>query len=206
MNRVASGCIGNTAFATRLALRTLCTDKAPRAPRPRGVTEFVKRRREYKDEVHLLRIRFAGDSRAEQEGAQAQSSAQVTDESEQKNEREARKREFDDVAWLGLWDRERSLQRLKEHKERLRQVQEVKKERVAFRRNAWEKRQTELVESREAVVQLLLKEAPNWITDDSLDKHVEQAVDEFFIEGVADARRDEEALRMNGDVRGAMAA
>ncbi|CAN8062730.1 unnamed protein product [Agarophyton chilense] len=159
----------------------------------RGDSEFVKRRRTYRDEMHLLRMRFSGESETEQETARARSDVQATDLTEHKNERKARKRE-------------RSLQRIKEHKERLRQVQEEKKERVAFKKNVWEEKQKKLVEKGESVVQLLVSEAPHWITDDTLNKHVEQAVDEFFIEGVADARRDEEALRVNGEVRGAMVA
>lgn len=84
-------------------------------------------------------------------------------------------------------------QRIKEHEERVRKVQEIKQKRKAFKKAEWEKRQKALLERREAEINMLVEHAETWVTEDNLDEKVEQVVDEFFIEGVADARRNNEA-------------
>lgn len=97
-------------------------------------------------------------------------------------------------------------QRIKEHEERLREVQEMKQKRKAFKKAEWERRQKALFEQRESVINMLVEHADTWVTEDNLDNHVERAVDEFFIEGVADARRNSEAQLSGGPVHTAASA
>lgn len=92
------------------------------------------------------------------------------------------------VEMLPLWihnthDREKSLAKQSEHRARLEEIQEQKKERTAFRKKDWEAKQMKLQQERLGKADLLVKDAGNWVTEDNLDEHIERAVDAFFIAG-----------------------
>lgn len=83
-----------------------------------------------------------------------------------------------------LTERGRSVKseaRQEKAKELLAAVQAAKAERVAFRRRDWEARQRVLEAKRAADLQLLVDHAHAWVTEETLDEHVERAVDAFFI-------------------------
>lgn len=71
--------------------RKYCTEKVAVAPRQRGDSAFVKRRRSYRDEIHEMRLRFA-------EELESTRNMEITDEKtiiptdKEKQERKAQRR------------------------------------------------------------------------------------------------------------------
>lgn len=67
-------------------------------------------------------------------------------------------------------------------KELLEETRKAKEVRQVYRKADWERKQKELVARRAADLQLLVEHSHEWITEDTLQEHVDRAVDEFFIE------------------------
>lgn len=79
-------------------------------------------------------------------------------------------------------------------KELLEEARKVKEARRIYRKAEWERKQQELAARRAADLQQLVVHAHEWITEDTLQEHVDRAVDEFFIE----VREEEQGPRVIG--------
>lgn len=61
-------------------------------------------------------------------------------------------------------------------------IRKVKEERQAYRKDEWKRKQKALKARRAGVMQTLVDRSHEWVTEETLQEHVDKAVDEFFIE------------------------
>lgn len=92
MFRVGVCTLRKTALGVARGGRSLCTEKAPRPPKQRGDSEFVKRRRTYRDDIHEMRIRFAAELSSRKDTTATTSGTIEGDQKKTEERRLARKR------------------------------------------------------------------------------------------------------------------
>lgn len=169
----------------------LAQDEDSRRPRSRkrNETPYVKRRYDYRSAMHEERLKFL---RGEGIGATPAQSQSV----EQSVQSVAKSRDEQTVSKNETERARRREERYRAHLERLTAVQELKAPRQAAKAAIWEERTRSLKERREHEFAAVTAAAETWITEDSLDQAVEQAVDAFFIAG--DAALHGETVRGGG--------
>lgn len=74
------------------------------------------------------------------------------------------------------------------HLKQLADIKAIKEERTAFNFELWTKKQAELAAKKQESFHSVVEASKSWVTDDNLDRHIERAVDSFFIAGDASQR------------------
>lgn len=81
-----------------------------------------------------------------------------------------------------MYHRLRTEERLRSAEGLLKDIAERAAERKARAREIWERREKEMGMKRVGKLQLLVEASEGWVTEETLDEHVQGALDEFFIE------------------------
>lgn len=163
--RYSARCVPRGILARSLAKEA--TDGQPQLPpKPHGNSAFVKRRRSYWDTLHEQRIAFRNEQVQEDDSDPQKEKAELLAARQARAERKRVKSEA----------RQARAQQL------LEETRVAKEARKRYRKGEWERKQKEVAASRAGDLQLLADHADGWITEETLDAHVERAVDEFFIE------------------------
>lgn len=139
----------------------------------KGDSEFVVRRRVYRDEMHNLRVKMwkqVEDMRKD-EGQELEIQKKQQEERRlMKLEKKRKQSEQKRLAGMKI-QQERSRMRM---------------ERDKVKTEIWERRQKERKEKKEMELKILEEASQDWITDDNLEMKLDQVMDAFFIEPAYD--------------------